>query len=181
MAKVGRNDPCPCGSTKKAKRCCLSQERLSAAASSRRALLELRDRYVGDLEGVSHAQFEELFHEVVHLPELDLSLQVHLPVLSPLVERARGAIEDDGDDGDPFLEAVEDIVHELDTPGLRLELATAVIALRDAGRVDPKVAAVAMFDLTSETCSALLTNSVAESVAVDAGHSRTPAGLIIAA
>jgi hypothetical protein len=181
MAKVGRNDPCPCGSTKKAKHCCFSQERLSAAASARRALLELRDGCIDDLAGVDRLQFEELFHDVIHLPELDISLQLRLPVLSPLVERARQALEEDGDDGDPFLDAVDQLAQQLDTADRRLELGKAVIALRDDGRIDPMVAAVAMFDLTECTSSALLMNSVAESVAVGAGHSRTPGGLIVAA
>src|SRR4051812_13585756 len=30
--KTGRNDPCPCGSGKKYKKCCLPKEELSAAA-----------------------------------------------------------------------------------------------------------------------------------------------------
>lgn len=181
MAKVRRNDPCPCGSTNKAKRCCFSQERLSAAGATRRALLALQEGCIDDLVGVDRAGFEGLYHEVIHLPELDISLQVRLPVLSPLVERARQALEEEGDDGDPFLDAVEELAEELDTPGRRLELARAVIALRDAGRVEPSVAAVAMFDLNVGSCPALLTNSVAESIAVIAGHRRTPGGLVIAA
>jgi len=32
-AQVGRNDPCPCGSGKKYKRCCLGSEEDAAAAS----------------------------------------------------------------------------------------------------------------------------------------------------
>jgi hypothetical protein len=181
MAKVGRNDPCLCGSKHKAKRCCFSQERLSAAGAARRALLALQEGCVDDLVGIDRAEFEELYHEVIHLPELDISLQVRLPVLSPLVERARQALEEEGDDEDPFLDAVEELAEELDTPARRLELARAVVALRDAGCVEPGVAAVAMFDLNVESCPALLTNSVAESIAVSAGHSRTPGGLVIAA
>lgn len=30
--KVGRNDPCPCGSGKKYKKCCLDKKRVEAAA-----------------------------------------------------------------------------------------------------------------------------------------------------
>lgn len=37
MAKVGRNQPCPCGSGNKYKHCCLSTDRASAAAASRRS------------------------------------------------------------------------------------------------------------------------------------------------
>jgi hypothetical protein len=44
--KVGRNDPCPCGSGKKYKNCCLIKERLSQAASNRYLPAEgsLRDK-----------------------------------------------------------------------------------------------------------------------------------------
>jgi hypothetical protein len=34
MAKVGRNQPCPCGSGKKYKQCCLATDEAAAAASS---------------------------------------------------------------------------------------------------------------------------------------------------
>jgi tetratricopeptide (TPR) repeat protein len=33
MAKIGRNDPCPCGSGKKYKRCCLEKDETAAAAA----------------------------------------------------------------------------------------------------------------------------------------------------
>jgi tetratricopeptide (TPR) repeat protein len=33
MAKVGRNDPCPCGSGKKYKRCCLEKDEAAARAA----------------------------------------------------------------------------------------------------------------------------------------------------
>jgi SEC-C motif len=32
MAKAGRNDPCPCGSGKKYKRCCLEKDEATARA-----------------------------------------------------------------------------------------------------------------------------------------------------
>ena len=32
MAKIGRNDPCPCGSGQKYKRCCLPRDEAAAAA-----------------------------------------------------------------------------------------------------------------------------------------------------
>ena len=34
MAKIGRNQPCPCGSGKKYKRCCLSKDQASRAAAA---------------------------------------------------------------------------------------------------------------------------------------------------
>lgn len=180
MAKVGRNDPCPCGSTKKAKRCCMSQERLSADADARRALLALRDASLGVLAGLGPGAWEELSGEVPYLPELDLSLQVPLPALSPQVERARHALEQGGGHADTFAASVEELAAALDTPGRRLELARAVASLRDAGRVDAKLAAAAIVDLAEGRRSLLFVGSVARSIAVSSGHSRTPAGLLVA-
>ena len=34
MAKIGRNEPCPCGSGRKYKRCCLCKEQEAKAATS---------------------------------------------------------------------------------------------------------------------------------------------------
>ena len=42
MPKTGRNDPCPCGSGKKYKRCCLAQDQAAeiATLSAKRAELD---------------------------------------------------------------------------------------------------------------------------------------------
>ena len=37
MAKIGRNDPCPCGSGQKYKRCCLPRDEAAARAAAERA------------------------------------------------------------------------------------------------------------------------------------------------
>ncbi len=37
MAKIGRNQPCPCGSGKKYKHCCLSRDQASRAQAARKA------------------------------------------------------------------------------------------------------------------------------------------------
>lgn len=42
MAKIGRNDPCPCGSGQKYKRCCLPRD--EAAAAAERAAAPALDR-----------------------------------------------------------------------------------------------------------------------------------------
>ncbi|MGH9109055.1 MAG: SEC-C metal-binding domain-containing protein [Acidimicrobiales bacterium] len=41
MAKVGRNEPCPCGSEKEAKRCCFSPQKLADDGAARRILRQL--------------------------------------------------------------------------------------------------------------------------------------------
>ena len=33
MAKIGRNDPCPCGSGKKYKKCCMASDEAAARAA----------------------------------------------------------------------------------------------------------------------------------------------------
>jgi tetratricopeptide (TPR) repeat protein len=43
MAKVGRNDPCPCGSGQKYKRCCLPREEAAERAAAERAATLARE------------------------------------------------------------------------------------------------------------------------------------------
>jgi tetratricopeptide (TPR) repeat protein len=40
MAKIGRNQPCPCGSGKKYKRCCLAQDEARAAERLRASVVD---------------------------------------------------------------------------------------------------------------------------------------------
>ena len=141
-------------------------------------LADERRRAVGRLLRVSRDDFDELFHEVVHLPVRDVSLQICLPrLLSPELEALRAAIDDDDDDAVDAL--VGPAVAELDDPQRRAELAKAVMALAESGRVDSQVAAVAVIDLTTAS-SALLRSSVLEALAVSVGAARTPAGLLVA-
>ncbi len=74
MPKTGRNEPCPCGSGKKYKRCCLrkeaeqrNRERLEAEAPTR-ALAWLQDRFGDDMQGVFRTGFLESLED----NELDL-------------------------------------------------------------------------------------------------------------
>jgi tetratricopeptide (TPR) repeat protein len=52
MAKIGRNDPCPCGSGHKYKRCCLPRDE-AAAAAERAAAPALDRETVAPVEWVS--------------------------------------------------------------------------------------------------------------------------------
>ena len=47
MAKIGRNDPCPCGSGQKYKRCCLPRDEAAAAARAAARVREI-DRSAAD-------------------------------------------------------------------------------------------------------------------------------------
>jgi len=61
MAKLGRNDPCHCGSGKKYKRCCLEEDRRAAASSSPADPFdEIRNRLEEQLEGKDSSSMEDL-------------------------------------------------------------------------------------------------------------------------
>jgi len=179
MAKVRRNGPCPCGSGHKAKRCC-HKDRMSPSESLTRLLpLEVCRDAALDLKDVSDVEIHELFDEMIYLPEIDISLQVALPgIYTPEIDRAISALDDD--DGETFDRELNKVVPTVDSPERRIELAQAVVTLRDQGRISSKLAAVALFDLDGET-SALFISSVAESIAVLGGDQRTPTGLLVAA
>lgn len=75
MPNPGRNDPCPCGSGKKYKRCCLEQERVAAAAriAAQRAkqLAELAQRRIEIAQALAaneeSAQLDDTSNAVVDL------------------------------------------------------------------------------------------------------------------
>jgi len=90
MAKIGRNDPCPCGSGRKHKHCCRRneleaesrrQERLAAPA---RALDWLMETYRAEV----HAAFDQLYfglldeEEEAHLGELPAGLKEMIQINS---------------------------------------------------------------------------------------------------
>jgi len=175
--KVGRNAPCPCGSGLKVKRCCAAEPELKVT-TPRAQLARLQLEAVRVVGPLGRERFGELYDEVVYLPELDLSLQVHLPrVLTPTIDQAIEACSTHDDDG--FDIAVRAVADELDTVERRLELAAALLALRDRGLVPPALAAVGIIDLNQRE-SALLISSVAEAIAVASGDESTPSGLLIA-
>jgi hypothetical protein len=180
MTKVGRNEPCPCGSAKKSKRCCFSPEQLAANARLKRAFEGLCRDVAVDLSDVGRAEFDDLLRRATCLPELNLSLHVRLPTpFTWSIERAQAALDDDDDEA--FDDELWEIAETLDTDEQRIELARAVIALRDAGNVPPKLAAAAVFELSDGAGSDFLLSSIAQSIAAWTGDARTPAGLIVEA
>ena len=178
--KVGRNDPCPCGSGFKVKRCCKAPEGASQADSPRAHLARLRFEVIETLRDVvDREEYEDLFFEVIRLPELDISLHLVLPVCeTPEIGRARLAF-DEGDYAQLDV-ILEDAVALVDTPEHRLELAGAVLDQRDAGHVEPKVAALAIMDL-NQARSSLMMASLAQAIAVANGNNATPTGLLVTA
>jgi hypothetical protein len=175
MAKIKRNEPCPCGSGSKAKRCCQAPH---AYVDVRVLPLELCQDVVNDLPGSTQAEMQALFDQLVYLPAVDASLRVRLPdIITPDMERAINALRDDDDT--TFDEALGKVVPAVDTLERRIELAQTVIELRDQGRIPAKLAAVAVLELDREE-SAFFLSSVAESLAVLAGGQPMPAGLLVA-
>jgi hypothetical protein len=176
MAKVRRNGPCPCGSAKKAKRCCHGP---IAYVDVRIMPLDMIDVALSVLRSTSEIELRAHFDKLIYLPEIDLSLQVPLPgIITPDLDHAIEALRDD--DGDEFDRILDRVVPTVDTVQRRIDLACAAIALRDQQRIPAVLAAIAVLDLDREE-SILFTSSVAESISVLAGDQRTPSGLVVAA
>jgi hypothetical protein len=177
VASVGRNDPCPCGSGLKAKRCC-GVERGPSEESLARAFLVHAAREAADkLRWAPDHELGELFDELWEIPPVDLSLQVALPKLFfPELDRLADAVRDN--DADP--ELLEAVAEKLDTPLERARLARAVIAGAEAGMIESRMAAAALVDLGSGS-RRFLRRSLLEAVAVRVGVARTPGGILLAA
>lgn len=178
MARLGRNDRCPCGSSRKVKRCCgvprgpseaeLASAFLAAAArASAPALVGLRDE-----------DLDELWEQLFDLPSRHLSLLVALPELrTPELDRVHRAVA--ADDVEEAKAALPPLLTRYDTPPVRARIARAVIALREWKDIDGELAAAALVDLAGPA-GTLLQASVLHSVAVATGTERTPAGLVVA-
>lgn len=179
MRGPGRNDPCPCGSGRKAKRCCGVQRgpgeadlaRGYLASAARVAAFQLRDLPDDELEIV----FDELFD----LPTVDLAITITLPKLrSPALARLLDAVADD--DVDAGEEEIAQILDRLDTPVERARIAGVITDLRYAGRIDELIAAAAIIDLSSRS-RFLMRACLLHAAFVDAGIMPTPGGLRLAA
>jgi hypothetical protein len=176
MAKVQRNRPCPCGSGKKAKRCCHGPIRYFDV---RIMPLDMTEDAVAHLRSTDVVEMRAFFDQLMYLPEVDLSLQVTLPgIITPDLDQAITALRDGDDDG--FDQALERLVATLDTVDRRIDLARAVVALRDQGRIPETLAAIAVVELDRPE-SILFKSSVAEAISILAGDQRTPSGLLVAA
>ena len=180
MANTGRNEPCPCGSGRKTKRCCGTTSGPSPDQLAQAWLVAKAREWAVLLLGHSDADLDDVLADVVALPRLDLSLHVPLPrVFTPELGRARAAVA--RGDAQAARAAMTVVLPLFDTPSLRADLARAVIALHDDGhRVDCAVTAYAVIDLADNRPSALLTAALIEALAVSSGAVPTPAGLVLA-
>jgi hypothetical protein len=181
MTKIRRNGPCPCGSGSKAKRCCHGS---AVRPEIHHLPTELCDGVIPDLQYLGREAFDALFDELLDLPKIDTSLQQRLAILTPDMDRSIRAIQDD--DADALKAVLGRVVAEVDAPDRRLDLAHAVLALRDEGRIPCALAAAAVLDLDGERSTLFFSSvavsfcsSVAESLADLAGVRRTSAGIVM--
>ncbi len=179
MPGPGRNDPCPCGSGRKTKRCCGQQRGPSEEQIARAHLATLAHDAARTLAGLSDQALDMLWENLFDLPTIDLSLHVTLPqLITPELQRPRDAIADD--EPDHGWDELTLVTEQIDTPQQRARLAAALLRLRDQQRVRPTQAAYAIYDLSTPS-QRLLAASLIHTISVEVGASRTPGGLQIAA
>jgi hypothetical protein len=175
----GRNDPCPCGSGRKTKRCCGQQRGPSEDQLASAHLAQLARQALPDLAGLSDRTLDHLWEGLMDLPSLDYSLLVTLPkLIGPDLQRLRESVEHD--DPDWGWDALTAVARQIDTPHQRARLADAIVGLRDQRRLNRRQAAYALLDLSTRS-TRLIGASLLEAVAMSVGVSRTPGGLHIAA
>src|ERR671918_1348192 len=179
MPGHGRNQPCPCGSGRKTKRCCGQTRGPSEDQLARAHVAQLARQAIPDLAGLSDRALDHLWEELMDLPAVDYSLLVTLPkLIDPDLQRLREAIEHD--DPDWGWDALTAVAGQIDTPQQRARLADAIVRLRDQHRISRRQAAYALLDLSTRS-TRFIGASLLEAVAVSVGVSRTPGGLHIAA
>jgi hypothetical protein len=179
MSAIGRNEPCSCGSGKKAKRCCGTRRGPSEAELAKAFLSAQSVDAAHRLVRLGPDEFREMFHEMTDLPGRHLELQVPLPrLLPPALEALRAVVERADDASDELVNAAVALV---DTPQQRAAFARAVIDLASSGTVDRDVADVAIVDLDVRRTSAFMQMSLLHAVSVSVGATRTPSGLLVAA
>ena len=176
--RAGRNQPCSCGSGRKAKHCHGVHRGPSEAALATAALAALRHQTAPALRGCTDFELHELLDAMVGLPARDLSVQLPLPALfSPELDSLAAAVR--AQDTERVQQHLAPVLAVLDTPAARLQLAQAVVALRDAGTIDARLAAMAVADL-SGGAGALLPAALVRALLVADGAATTPSGLVIA-
>ncbi|MGH2706794.1 MAG: YecA family protein [Actinomycetota bacterium] len=178
MAKLGRNDLCPCGSSRKVKRCCGVQRGPSQAQLDQAFLFTQARAAARSLLSLDDEELRSLWEQLFDLPERSLSLLVPLPkIITPDLQRLMKAVSDE--DPEESEEAMPTVLKRVDTPQNRAALARSVLALKEAGELEEFLAAVAIIDLADQSRSALVCASLIRSILVASGAASTPAGLIV--
>jgi len=179
MPGPGRNDPCPCGSNRKVKRCCGQRRGPSEEQLARAHVALLARDATADLQGLSEMALDHLWENLINIPATDLSLLVTLPkLIGPDLKRLQESIAED--DPDWGWDALTAVAEQIDTPQQRAKLADALVRLRDQHRLARQQAAAAILDLDSHS-TRFIAASLLDAVAISVGVESTPAGLRLAA
>ena len=179
MPGPGRNQPCACGSGRKTKHCCGQQRGPSQDDLARAFIAGHAHDAARRLRRLDDDELEDLFDELIELPERDLRLTLTLPqIRSPEIDRLLDAAAND--DIDTADELVPRITRHLDTPAERVRIARVVLELRDTERLDPLLAAAAIIDLDSQS-QTLIRAALIQAIFIQAGVISTPSGLRLAA
>lgn len=79
-SKVGRNDPCPCGSGRKLKQCCIDKESRPADAEGRVNVHQEDERIVGNMMRFAVKRFREQWLEAAEVfADVDATMQLFVP------------------------------------------------------------------------------------------------------
>jgi hypothetical protein len=174
--RVGRNQPCPCGSGRKAKRCC-GPARGRSEGEATAFMARLAGRGATTLESLCEECQTAAWMGVMDLPSMDPSCELRLPRALPLAVRELQAALVDGDQ-DSVADCLVAALAAVDTPVVRAELAAAVVLSEVQGRCRPSVAAAALVDLTSPAASVLVLAAMFRAVAPGTGALPAAAGLV---
>ena len=74
MPRAGRNEPCPCGSHRKVKRCCGQQRGPSEDHLARAHIAILAREAAPDIADLSDYALDDLWKALLDLPAVDISL-----------------------------------------------------------------------------------------------------------
>jgi len=155
--KVNRNDPCPCGSGRKTKRCCGAHGTTEGPDAA--LLVELARERAGALRELCGDCQTEAWMEVSELPSEHKACRLALARSRPTcLERLKEALADG--DGDRLANELVSALAEVDGPIARSHLARAVLRLEAAGRARPRVVAAALVDLSGKGPSMLVVSAL---------------------
>ncbi|MGC8627421.1 MAG: SEC-C domain-containing protein [Acidimicrobiales bacterium] len=179
MQKQGRNELCHCGSGKKAKYCCGSWrgpspealDRAFIAAASRDSRPE---RLELSLSGLTEQYLDELYLLPMNFPELTVTLPTLIDLELDKLLKSCATRDTQGVDA-----ALRQAASRYQSVPERARLAREVVRLRDEGRVDRHLAALALFDLGRPEPSALVEAATLQAALVRSGVSRTSTGLLV--
>jgi hypothetical protein len=175
-SRVGRNQPCPCGSGRKAKRCC-GPARRGSGADATEFVARLASGRAATLESLCEECQTAAWMGVMDLPDRDPSCALRLPLaLPPALRELQVALVDD--DKDAVADCLVAALAVVDTAVVRAELAAAVSVLEVQGRCRPRVAAAALVDLAGPTPSMFVLAAMLKAVGDAAGVRTAAAGLV---